>query len=323
MTSEHKYLLPEHFNGTIDVMSYITHFELLSSLQNWLKPVVDATTGNPVLDGSGNPTYTDKRHQIFPLRLRGSAIEFYQSLDNATKGNYTLLKAEFQRQYLEPPEFFRSALTKRTQGSGEKVSEFLADLKLLASKAYPTGSVDVRNHVVLQAFLDGIFNPHVRIELRKQKPADIPAALEQAIHLDAVYRLENSALPVSTSTFVSGQIATRSRPTNRKKDFRPASPGNNNSFSRPKNYRKTPSPGNYRRSSQDRGSSSDRRSQSRSPSSGRSHSSEARRVRFSGPTVCSGCHREGHLKKDCKNCWNCGSSRHLRRDRPKNRSSRH
>ena len=217
MASEHKYLLPEPFDGTSDVMSYMTQFETLSSLQYWLKPVIDATTGNPVLDGSGNPTYTDKRHQIFPLRLRGSAIEFYQSLDNATKGNYTLLKAELQRQYLEPPEFFRSALTKRTQGSGEKVSEFLADLKLLASKAYPTGSVDVRNHVVLQAFLDGIFNPHVRIELRKQKPADIPAALEQAIHIDAVYRLENSALPVSTSTFVSGQIATRSRPTNRKK----------------------------------------------------------------------------------------------------------
>ena len=81
MTSEHKYLLPGPFDGTSDVMSYITQFELLSSLQNWLKPVIDATTGNPVLDGDGNPTYTDKRHQIFPLRLRGSAIEFYQSLD--------------------------------------------------------------------------------------------------------------------------------------------------------------------------------------------------------------------------------------------------
>ena len=87
-----------------------------------------------------------------------------------------------------------------------------------------------------------------------------------------------------------------------KKDFRPASPGNNNSFSRPKTYRKTPSPGNYRRSSQDRDL---HRIGVRSLAAQVrvALSSEARRVRLSGPTFCSCCHREGHLKKDCKNCW--------------------
>ena len=340
MTTEHKYLLPEPFDGTGDILSYITQFELLSSLQQWLKPIVDATTGNPVTDAAGNPTYTDKRHQIFPLRLRGSAIEFYQSLETATKANYDLLKAEFSRQYLEPPEFFRSALNKRKQGESEKVSEFLAELKLLATKAYPTGSADIRNHIVLQAFMDGLANSSVRIELRKSKPATIQAALEAAIHLDAVYRLEN--LRVTASPVTAGQITSSSSShRNRQSNYS----GGNRDFKRHDKYRRSPSPSPYRsrnrhrnssnernnsferrsnnyqrRTSYDRRNSQDRRDNSQSRTPSRSPSAE-RRVRFSGPLVCFGCNREGHLKRDCRNCWNCGSSRHYRKDCPRSKTS--
>ena len=100
-----------------------------------------------------------------------------------------MLKDEFIQHYLEPPEYFRSALNKRKQGDSEKVSEFLAEVKLLATKAYPTSSADVRNHVILQAFIEGISNSKVRLELRKSRPATIQDALEQAVHLEAVYRL--------------------------------------------------------------------------------------------------------------------------------------
>ena len=76
-------LLPEPFNGTGDISAYITQFELLRNLKSWLAPRKDAD-GNIQLDGDGNQLYTNKRHQIFPLRLRAAAIEFYHSLDDET-----------------------------------------------------------------------------------------------------------------------------------------------------------------------------------------------------------------------------------------------
>ena len=153
-----KLLLPEPFTGTGDITAYITQFELLSTLQKWLKPLNDSG-GNQRRDTSGYLLFSDKRHTIFPLRLRNSAIEFYQSLDTATKGDYDKLKAAFENQYLKPAEFFRGALRKRVQGETEKISEFLSDLQLLARKAFPTDSEDIRNHLVLQAFMEGLFNP--------------------------------------------------------------------------------------------------------------------------------------------------------------------
>ena len=320
---EAKLLLPEPFNGTGVIQAYITQFELLSSLQNWLKKALN-TDGTDRVDASGNPIYIDKRHQVFPLRLKGSAIEFYQSLDAATKGDYKELRKQFLRQYQEPPEFFRSSLAKRVQGESEKVSEFLADLKLLASKAYPAGGDDVRNHIVLQKFIDGLNNMHVRVELRKLKPASIEDALEGALHYDAIFCLENStpsaiftphvnAIDVLTQKLdqlLVGQLESRSRSFDKRQNR--STNGRNG-----KNFRR-PSPGFDRKNQHHRSSS--RNSSSRSRSFSRSASNE-RKVRFTGTLVCYGCNREGHTKDNCRNCWNCGSSQHQRRNCPKLQSS--
>ena len=77
-------------------------------------------------------------------------------------------------------------MNKRKRGDSEKVREFLAEVKLLATKAYTTISADVRNHVILQGSIEGISNYKVLLELRKSRPATIQDALEQAVHLEAV-----------------------------------------------------------------------------------------------------------------------------------------
>ena len=103
------------------------------------------------------------------MRLRGSAIEFYQSLDDAPKNDYLDVKKQFLRHYQEPPEFFRSSLAKRVQGESEKVSEILVELKLLTNKAYPQDTQAIRDHNVLQSTIDGLQNVHVKVELRKKQ----------------------------------------------------------------------------------------------------------------------------------------------------------
>ena len=93
-------------------------------------------------------------------------------------------------QYQEPPECFRSSLAKRIQGESKKLCELLAELKLLADKAYPTDTQPIRDQIVLQSFIDGNHNTHVRAELRTNKPASRDPAFESVLHFDAIYCLE-------------------------------------------------------------------------------------------------------------------------------------
>ena len=69
----------------------------------------------------------------------------------------------------------------------------MADLKLLAKKAYPDDSEEIREHLVMQAFLEGLLDQNVRLEIMKEKDISLADALKKAVHLDAIYRLEISS----------------------------------------------------------------------------------------------------------------------------------
>ena len=135
------------------------------------------------MEADGNQLYTDKRHQIFTLRLRTGAIEFYDSLDEDTKNCSKRLRNAFAKQYLEPPKSFRGALRKKTQGESEKDTEFLAELKLLGKKAYPypDNSEEIREHPVMQAFLGRLLDQNVRVEIKKEKDISLVDALKRAM----------------------------------------------------------------------------------------------------------------------------------------------
>ena len=60
-------------------------------------------------------------------------------------------------------------------------------------KAYPTESQDIRDHLALRGFLEGINHSQVRLDLRKQivdKDMKIETGLERALHLESVTRIE-------------------------------------------------------------------------------------------------------------------------------------
>ena len=73
--STSRMLLPEDFTGSIDLESYVTHFELLAELQKWKR-----TEGDPARE-------IDERPHYFALRLQKSAAEFYRTLPQATREN--------------------------------------------------------------------------------------------------------------------------------------------------------------------------------------------------------------------------------------------
>ena len=88
---------------------------------------------------------------------------------------------------------FRGRLARRVQQAGEEFTDFLEDLQQLAVKAYPHESHDIRDHLVLRGFFEGFHHSEVRFEVRKtngDKEMNIANALERALHLEAVIRIE-------------------------------------------------------------------------------------------------------------------------------------
>ena len=96
-------------------------------MQSCLAPRKDAD-GNSELDGDDNQLYSNKRRPVF------------------------------EKQNSDPPEFFRTALKKRTQGRSKKVTQFLAGLKRLAKMPFPNDSWEIREHLFLQDFLERLLN---------------------------------------------------------------------------------------------------------------------------------------------------------------------
>ena len=59
----------------------------------------------------------------------------------------------------------KSRLFSILQKTGEKLTDFLGDLKHLAMKTYSTESQDNGDHLVLRGFLEGINHSQLRIDL--------------------------------------------------------------------------------------------------------------------------------------------------------------
>ena len=171
-----KTLFLEPFNGSNDFESYVTQFELLSQLQKWQRK----ETVN------GAETKIDKRPHYFALRLHKSAIDFYRTLSEDTRKSYDETVKAFRELYTEKPVVFPGRLARRFQQPGEKLTDFLGDLQTLALKAYPQESTEIREHLILRGFLEGIENGQVRLDLRKNLgDADmgLDRDLERALHI--------------------------------------------------------------------------------------------------------------------------------------------
>lgn len=342
-----KMLLPEPFTGSNDFESYVTHFELLSTLQKWKR--VEGTTGNEV--------EVDDRPHYFALRLQKSAIDFYRTLPEDTKKSYDETVKAFRQHYNEKPVVFRGRLARRVQQPGEKLTDFLGDLQQLALKAYPTESAEIRDHLILRGFLEGIHNTQVRLDLRKllcDADMTVSRALEKALHLEAVTRIEeeehtpkvsalqpdvsqkllesmNNLVRVLSETGHTSAGADVVRKKYRETDGKGWNKGQYSGNRREgergrdrgndRNKDRTGINDNRERRSGSREFSREKRT--RAPTPGRRSRDQTPDIRqerqgaveFDVDT-CRKCGRKGHWERDCGKCFECGSTQHIKRNCP-------
>ena len=96
-------------------------------------------------------------------------------------------------------KFFENTIVKnRSFSRGVELAaysgqDFLGGLEQLALKAYPSESQDIRDHLVLRGFMEGIRHSQARSDLRKQigdMDVNIETVLERALHREDVTRIE-------------------------------------------------------------------------------------------------------------------------------------
>ena len=87
---------------------------------------------------------------------------------------------------------FRGQLARRTQSLGGN-NRFSRRLTGLSDEGLPGESKEIRDHLVVRGFLEGIRDSQVRLDLRKtigDAEMNIEHILEMALHLEAVTRIE-------------------------------------------------------------------------------------------------------------------------------------
>ena len=125
-----------------------------------------------------------KQKLILPSLLRGKLVDIYVSLDETTRGNLEQMKkkqAGLVRDPLTAGQLFMS----RHQLPGEKVKDFVMELKKLFAESYPTEALT--SAILLQRFLTGLSPPICRYLLLKGQPSTLDDAVKHAT--DAEYAL--------------------------------------------------------------------------------------------------------------------------------------
>ena len=232
----------------------------------------------------------------------------------------------FKNTIVEKPVVFRGRLARRVQQPGEKLTDFLGDLKHLALKAYPRDSQYIRDHLVLRGFLVGINYSQVRLDLRKQigdKDMKIQTFFEQALHLEAVTRIEEEEQTPKVEVIRRNETKDLVEAVNRlvnqlSVDDKQRKVRQNQSRER------SISRGRWEDDRRDRGQQQDRgfNDRRRLPTPRSSHQDRSfGRDEPSGRNdwqgfKCRACGQEGHTSRNFQNCFLCGSSQHLKRNCP-------
>ena len=309
-------LLPPSFTGLTDVEDFLTQFEAVSTLSNWV---------------ALNP---DPGPHFFSARLTGDALTFYRTLTTAQKGDYDELKRLFRQQYKPNADVLKAQVKYLRQLPGQDVSTFYRTLRDLAGKAYTDDAV--RNELLLTTFIERLADSVVRWEVRKTKSTVVEDALSLALEMQSYLNLhgqqpDTGAASVknltgpspSQSELFSDLTFTIKEEVKQVVDERSGPPQRGRSGESPTSSRLQQSESNnHTNQNQRRNWNQNQRnrtnSQGNTPNRGQSHDSK-NRVSFNicgtnSTTECQRCHRKTSATKDCKACFNCGSVGHFWRD---------
>ena len=161
------FMKPPQFDGKAAWSAYFKQFEAAANANNWTSEV---------------------RATFLTLSLRGDAAEVLDKLSKAEQGDYESLVKHLEMRYGRGhlKQVYRSQLKARRQRSNESLTEFEFDVSRLSRLAWPDVDQDTLEQLTVDAFLDGLQDREVKVQVTLSRPTKIVEALARALDMEAV-----------------------------------------------------------------------------------------------------------------------------------------
>ena len=181
-------LKPGEFDGSSPWSSFIAQFKVIASTQGWSMA---------------------SRIAVLVASLRGPALELFARLPEADQTDFDRLVVALESRFgvANQEPWFRSQLRRRRRQAGEPLSLLAHDIERLVSLAYPSATVELRDSLACDHFMDALSDPELHIAVRQGRPATLPQALAGAVEIEAI----RHAAGVSVHQATPGVLARQSR----------------------------------------------------------------------------------------------------------------
>ena len=163
-------VMPDYFDGQTSLDDWLTHLDLCSKINGWTE---------------------EQKTNFLAVKLKGPALQLYTDLPEAKKHNYVELEKSLQERFSPrgQAELYRAQLKARVRRKGETLPELASNIRRLVVKAYPDVSVEFRDELGRDYFLDALDSPDIRIQVRRLKPKTLSAAVSLATEEEALRKL--------------------------------------------------------------------------------------------------------------------------------------
>lgn len=155
------------FDGTSSWMAYKLQFEAVKDLNGWTK---------------------SQAKTALTLALRDKALTVLEALGGDATYEQLLEALESRYGDLHLEHVFRAQLRDRCQRANETLQQWSLEVEKLVRKAYQTSPSNLVDSMLLQAFVDGIYDAEVRAAVRLGHHGNIKEAVAHALEVEAVRR---------------------------------------------------------------------------------------------------------------------------------------
>ena len=143
---------PRAFDGNDEFGEYLSHFEIISELNNW--------------------DYHTKSLQLAST-LAGSAVGILGELTSTDRRDFNTLVKALDTRFgsAERSELYRARLKATKKGKDETLSQLAQSVKKFTRHAYPNADQSMLNILSLDYFIDALPDPDMRLRIRNRNRA--------------------------------------------------------------------------------------------------------------------------------------------------------
>ena len=161
-----KGIKPGTYDGTGNWSDYLIQFNLIADFCQW-------------------NAYEKTLH--LAINLRGSAQSVLADLRQDERTNFRVLTSALAARFepVQQSELHRVTLKTRLRRENETLPELAQDVNRLIRLAYPSASIDVREQLVKDYFIDGLNDHELEWAVLRGKPGSVDVALKLALEYES------------------------------------------------------------------------------------------------------------------------------------------